>query len=169
MAGTGVTLTLGDRTRLFGDLIGSSELLDSDPRVVAVMAKLEDQVAAAVKEAVLELAQVGDSRRIVREHGNAIARAIAGAPFSEPVGLAVGVIRKAQGMTRAELARRIRRDRGSLARWESGQASRRARWTILDVRAAGEALGYDPTALFLVADEARHTYREAIGDRMSPA
>lgn len=158
----GIALRVGSRTRVYGQLIGSRNLLEDDPRVVAIAAELEADVAKAVAAACRDLDRLADSDRLVVEHGRAIVQAIVDHPFSEPVGLAVGAIRRAVGMSGGALARHMGRSAGMVRRWERGE---RTTAHVGDLHGAARALGFDATALMLVADETRREHREAIAAR----
>jgi DNA-binding XRE family transcriptional regulator len=133
---------------------GVDRFVQADPRVQAVMTQLEEDVAAATTRALAGLDAIVEVDSLW-PLASELETAIFALPEGEPIGQAIGLLRRRAGLSRSALARSIGRDRGAVAAWESG---RPCRFSPDEIARAAGAVGVNIGSLVMVVDRIREDH-----------
>lgn len=142
-----VVLHVAGRDLVVGRIVG----LDRVSNPEEFLEGLIKDTSAAVERTQDSIDVVAETQELLELHGVRIVaelRAVHGAMATEPV--IVRVLREAAGMTKAELARKLKHSAGAIDRIEAGRCSGAQRGLPY---LAGEALGYSRAAIALSANE----------------
>lgn len=144
-----VRLIVGTDVVHLGGLDMAAVGADARSRYLSEIAHMARQTVERIAREIEDERQLAALLPMRAEFAQAVSDLPPGADVAGPV---VAILRRRAGLSRAELARAIRRDPVTVARWEAGHPTR---CSVADVAKAADRLGVSVVALYgLVADAA---------------